>query len=162
MILKKEKGMEYPIKEVASNKKAYHDYFIEEKFEVGIELTGTEIKSIRKGNVNLKDSYAYIKSGELFISHMHISPYEQGNIFNVDPLRDRRLLVTKKEINKLIGLIKQQGLTLVPINLYFKGKWAKLTIGVGKGKKLYDKRQDIAKRSAEKEMAVRLKEKQHV
>lgn len=154
--------MEYPIKEVASNKKAYHDYFIEEKFEVGIELTGTEIKSIRKGNVNLKDSYAYIKSGELFISHMHISPYEQGNIFNVDPLRDRRLLVTKKEINKLIGLIKQQGLTLVPINLYFKGKWAKLTIGVGKGKKLYDKRQDIAKRSAEKEMAVRLKEKQHV
>lgn len=154
--------MEYPIKEIASNKKAYHDYFIEEKFEVGIELTGTEIKSIRKGNVNLKDSYAYIKSGELFISHMHISPYEQGNIFNVDPLRDRRLLVTKKEINKLIGLIKQQGLTLVPINLYFKGKWAKLTIGVGKGKKLYDKRQDIAKRSAEKEIAVRLKEKQQI
>jgi SsrA-binding protein len=154
--------MEYPIKEIASNKKAYHDYFIEEKFEAGIELTGTEIKSIRKGNVNLKDSYAYIKDGELFISHMHISPYEQGNIFNVDPLRDRRLLVTKREINKLIGLIKQQGLTLVPINLYFKGKWAKLTIGVGKGKKLYDKRQDIAKRSAEKEMAIRLKEKQQM
>jgi SsrA-binding protein len=154
--------MEYPIKEIASNKKAYHDYFIEEKFEAGIELTGTEIKSIRKGNVNLKDSYAYIKDGELFISHMHISPYEQGNIFNVDPLRDRRLLVTKREINKLIGLIKQQGLTLVPINLYFKGKWAKITIGVGKGKKLYDKRQDIAKRSAEKEMAIRLKEKQQM
>ena len=154
--------MDYPIKEIASNKKAYHDYFIEEKFEVGIELTGTEIKSIRKGNVNLKDSYAYIKGGELFISHMHISPYEQGNIFNVDPIRDRRLLVTKKEINKLIGLIKQQGLTLVPINLYFKGKWAKLTIGVGKGKKLYDKRQDIAKRSAEKEIAIRLKEKQQM
>ena len=154
--------MNYPIKEIASNKKAYHDYFIEEKFEAGIELTGTEIKSIRKGNVNLKDSYAYIKSGELFISHMHISPYEQGNIFNVDPLRDRKLLVTKKEINKLIGLIKQQGLTLVPINLYFKGKWAKLTIGIGKGKKLYDKRQDIAKRSAEKEMAIRLKERQQM
>ena len=154
--------MDYPIKEIASNKKAYHDYFIEEKFEAGIELTGTEIKSIRKGNVNLKDSYAYIKSGELFISHMHISPYEQGNIFNVDPLRDRKLLVTKKEINKLIGLIKQQGLTLVPINLYFKGKWAKLTIGIGKGKKLYDKRQDIAKRSAEKEMAIRLKERQQM
>ena len=154
--------MEYPIKEIASNKKAYHDYFIEEKFEAGIELTGTEIKSIRKGNVNLKDSYAYVKDGELFISHMHISPYEQGNIFNVDPIRDRRLLVTKREINKLIGLIKQQGLTLVPINLYFKGKWAKLTIGVGKGKKLYDKRQDIAKRSAEKEMAIRLKEKQQM
>ena len=154
--------MDYPIKEIASNKKAYHDYFIEEKFEAGIELTGTEIKSIRKGNVNLKDSYAYIKGGELFISHMHISPYEQGNIFNVDPIRDRRLLVTKREINKLIGLIKQQGLTLVPVNLYFKGKWAKLTIGVGKGKKLYDKRQDIAKRSAEKEIAVRLKEKQQI
>ena len=154
--------MDYPIKEIASNKKAYHDYFIEEKFEAGIELTGTEIKSIRKGNVNLKDSYAYIKGGELFISHMHISPYEQGNIFNVDPIRDRRLLVTKREINKLIGLIKQQGLTLVPINLYFKGKWAKMTIGVGKGKKLYDKRQDIAKRSAEKEMAIRLKEKQQL
>jgi len=152
----------YPIKEIAKNKKAYHDYFIEEKFEAGIELTGTEIKSIRKGNVNLKDSYAYIKDGELFISHMHISPYEQGNIFNVDPIRDRRLLVTKREINKLIGLIKQQGLTLVPINLYFKGKWAKLTIGIGKGKKLYDKRQDIAKRSAEKEMAIRLKEKQQM
>ena len=154
--------MDYPIKEIASNKKAYHDYFIEEKFEAGIELTGTEIKSIRKGNVNLKDSYAYIKGGELFISHMHISPYEQGNIFNVDPIRDRRLLVTKREINKLIGLIKQQGLTLVPINLYFKGKWAKMTIGVGKGKKLYDKRQDIAKRSAEKEIAIRLKEKQQM
>ena len=154
--------MDYPIKEIASNKKAYHDYFIEEKFEAGIELTGTEIKSIRKGNVNLKDSYAYIKGGELFISHMHISPYEQGNIFNVDPIRDRRLLVTKREINKLIGLIKQQGLTLVPINLYFKGKWAKMTIGVGKGKKLYDKRQDIAKRSAEKEMAIRLKERQQM
>ena len=154
--------MDYPIKEIASNKKAYHDYFIEDKFEAGIELTGTEIKSIRKGNVNLKDSYAYIKDGELFISHMHISPYEQGNIFNVDPIRDRRLLVTKREINKLIGLIKQQGLTLVPINLYFKGKWAKITIGVGKGKKLYDKRQDIAKRSAEKEIAIRLKEKQQM
>ena len=154
--------MDYPIKEIASNKKAYHDYFIEEKFEAGIELTGTEIKSIRKGNVNLKDSYAYIKGGELFISHMHISPYEQGNIFNVDPIRDRRLLVTKREINKLIGLIKQQGLTLVPINLYFKGKWAKMTIGVGKGKKLYDKRQDIAKRSAEKEIAIRLKETQQI
>lgn len=154
--------MDYPIKEIASNKKAYHDYFIEEKFEAGIELTGTEIKSIRKGNVNLKDSYAYIKGGELFISHMHISPYEQGNIFNVDPIRDRRLLVTKREINKLIGLIKQQGLTLVPINLYFKGKWAKMTIGIGKGKKLYDKRQDIAKRSAEKEIAIRLKEKQQM
>ena len=153
--------MNYPIKEIASNKKAYHDYFIDDSFEAGIELTGTEIKSIRLGNVNLKDSYAYIKSGELFISHMHISPYEQGNIFNVDPIRDRRLLVTKKELNKLFGLIKQQGVTLVPLKLYFKGKWAKISIGIGKGKKLYDKRQDIAKKSAQREIAIRLKDAQH-
>jgi len=152
--------MNYPIKEIASNKKAFHDYFIEDSFEAGIELTGTEIKSIRLGNVNLKDSYAYIKDGELFISHMHISPYEQGNIFNVDPIRERRLLVTKKEINKLFGLIKQQGVTLVPLKLYFKGKWAKLSLGIGKGKKLYDKRQDIAKKSAQREIAIRLKDAQ--
>ncbi|MBQ7668348.1 MAG: SsrA-binding protein SmpB [Clostridia bacterium] len=153
--------MEYPIKEIASNKKAYHDYFINDIFEAGIELTGTEIKSIRLGNVNLKDSYAYIKSGELFISHMHISPYEEGNRFNADPLRERRLLVTKKEIYKLTGLIKQQGVTLVPVKLYFKGKWVKLSIGVGKGKKLYDKRDDIAKKTAQREIASRLKENQH-
>lgn len=153
--------MEYPIKEIASNKKAYHDYFINDTFEAGIELTGTEIKSIRLGNVNLKDSYAYIKSGELFISHMHISPYEEGNRFNADPLRERRLLVTKKEIYKLTGLIKQQGVTLVPVKLYFKGKWVKLSIGVGKGKKLYDKRDDIAKKTAQREIASRLKENQH-
>jgi len=152
--------MNYPIKEIASNKKAFHDYFVDDSFEAGIELTGTEIKSIRLGNVNLKDSYAYIKDGEMFISHMHISPYEQGNIFNVNPIRDRRLLVTKKEINKLIGLIKQQGVTLVPLKLYFKGKWAKLSIGIGKGKKLYDKRQDIAKKSAQREIAIRLKNAQ--
>ena len=154
--------MNYPIKEIASNKKAFHDYFIDDSFEAGIELTGTEIKSIRLGNVNLKDSYAYIKNGELFISHMHISPYEQGNIFNVDPIRDRRLLITKKEINKLFGLIKQQGVTLVPLKLYFKGKWAKLSIGIGKGNKLYDKRQDIAKKSAQREIAIRLKDAQHI
>ena len=149
----------YPIKQIASNKKAYHDYFIDDIFEVGIELTGTEIKSIRMGNVNLKDSYASIDHGEMFINNMHISPYEKGNIFNVEPTRQRKLLVTKKEINKLLGLIKREGITLVPIELYLKGKWAKLKIGVGKGKKLYDKRQDIAKRSAEKEMAIRFKEK---
>ena len=149
----------YPIKKIASNKKAYHDYFINDTFEAGIELTGTEIKSIKMGNVNLKDSYAYIDKGEMFISSMHISPYEKGNIFNVDPVRKRRLLVTKKEIDKLVGLIKREGITLVPIELYLKGKWAKLTIGVGKGKKLYDKRQDIAKKSAQKEMAMRFKEK---
>lgn len=149
----------YPIKQIASNKKAYHDYFINDTFEAGIELTGTEIKSIRMGNVNLKDSYASIDHGEMFINNMHISPYEKGNIFNVEPTRKRKLLVTKKEINKLFGLIKREGITLIPTELYLKGKWAKMKIGIGKGKKLYDKRQDIAKRSAEKEMAIRFKEK---
>ena len=149
----------YAIKEVASNKKAYHDYFINETFEAGLVLTGTEIKSIRMGKVNLKDSYASITQGELFIHHMHISPYEQGNIFNVDATRSRKLLVSKAEINRLIGMIKREGITLVPISLYLKGKWAKLKIGIGKGKKLYDKREDIAKKSAEREMAIRLKEK---
>lgn len=149
----------YPVKQIASNRKATHDYFIEDKFEAGILLTGTEIKSIRMGNVNLKDSYASIDHGELFINNMHISPYEKGNIFNTEPTRKRKLLVNRKEINKLIGLIKREGITLVPLDLYLKGKWAKLTIGIGKGKKLYDKRQDIAKRSAEKEIAIRLKEK---
>jgi len=149
----------YPIKQIASNRKANHDYFITDKFEVGIELTGTEIKSIRMGNVNLKDSYASIDHGEMYINNMHISPYEKGNIFNTEPTRKRKLLVTKKEINKLIGMIKREGITLVPLDLYLKGKWAKLTIGIGKGKKLYDKRQDIAKRSAEKEIAIRFKEK---
>ena len=152
----------YPIKQIATNRKANHDYFISDKFEAGIELTGTEIKSIRMGNVNLKDSYASIDHGEMFINNMHISPYEQGNIFNTEPTRRRKLLVTKKEINKLIGMIKREGITLVPLDLYLKGKWAKLTIGVGKGKKIYDKRQDIAKRSAEKEMALRFKEKNQI
>jgi len=149
----------YVIKEVASNKKAYHDYFINETFEAGLVLTGTEIKSIRMGKVNLKDSYASITQGELFIHHMHISPYEKGNIFNVDATRSRKLLVSKAEINRLIGMIKREGITLVPISLYLKGKWAKLKIGIGKGKKLYDKREDIAKKSAEREMAIRLKER---
>ena len=149
----------YPIKQISTNRKATHDYFIEDKFEAGIILSGTEIKSIRMGNVNLKDSYASIDRGELFINNMHISPYEKGNIFNTEPTRKRKLLVSKKEISKLIGLIKRDGITLVPLDLYLKGKWAKLTIGIGKGKKLYDKRQDIAKRSAEKEMAIRFKER---
>ena len=149
----------YVIKEVASNKKAYHDYFINETFEAGLVLTGTEIKSIRMGKVNLKDSYASITQGELFIHHMHISPYEKGNIFNADATRSRKLLVSKAEINRLIGMIKREGITLVPISLYLKGKWAKLKIGIGKGKKLYDKREDIAKKSAEREMAIRLKER---
>lgn len=134
---------------VANNPTARHNYTIEDTYEVGIVLTGTEIKSIRNGKVNLKDSYANIKNGEVFIYGMHISPYEHGNIYNKDPLRTRKLLLNRREINKLTGLIKQKGLTLVPICLYFSGNFLKIELGVGKGKKLYDKRQDIAKRDAE-------------
>jgi SsrA-binding protein len=134
---------------IAKNPLAYHNYIIDEKIETGIVLSGTEIKSIRNGKVNLKDSYAGIKNGECFIYGMHISPYEHGNIFNKDPLRTRKLLLNKKEINKLFGLIKQKGYTLIPISLYFKGSFVKLELGIGKGKKLYDKREDIAKKDAE-------------
>ncbi len=134
---------------VANNPTARHNYTIEDTYEAGIVLTGTEIKSIRNGKVNLKDSYANIKNGEVFIYGMHISPYEHGNIYNKDPLRTRKLLLNRREINKLTGLIKQKGLTLVPICLYFSGNFLKIELGVGKGKKLYDKRQDIAKRDAE-------------
>ncbi len=134
---------------IAKNPVAHHNYSIEDTIETGIVLTGTEIKSIRKGNVNLKDSYANIKNGEVYIYGMHISPYENGNIFNKDPLRDRKLLLNKNEINKLIGLIKQKGYSLVPISLYFKGNFVKLELGIGKGKKLFDKREDIAKKDAQ-------------
>lgn len=134
---------------VATNPVAKHNYTILDTLEAGIVLTGTEIKSIRNGKVNLKDSYAGIKNGEVYLYSMHISPYEQGNIFNKDPLRDRKLLLNKREINKLIGLIKQQGYTLVPMCLYFSGSFVKVELGIGKGKKLYDKRQDIAKKDAE-------------
>lgn len=134
---------------VATNPVAKHNYTITDTLEAGIVLTGTEIKSIRNGKVNLKDSYAIIKNGEVYIYGMHISPYEQGNIFNKDPLRNRKLLLNKKEINKLIGLIKQQGYTLVPISLYFSGSFVKIELGIGKGKKLYDKREDIAKKDAQ-------------
>ena len=134
---------------IAQNKTAYHNYSIEDKLDAGIVLTGTEIKSIRNGKVNIKDSYVNIKNGEAFIYGMHISPYEFGNIYNKDPLRTRKLLLTKREINKLFNLIKQKGISLVPIKLYFKGNLVKLEIGIGKGKKLYDKRQDIAKKDAE-------------
>ena len=134
---------------VANNPTARHNYTIEDTYEAGIVLTGTEIKSIRNGKVNLKDSYANIKNGEVFIYGMHISPYEHGNIYNKDPLRTRKLLLNRREINKLTGLIKQKGLTLVPICLYFSGNFLKIELGVGKGKKLYDKIQDIAKRDAE-------------
>ena len=135
---------------IVNNKKANFEYFIEDKFEAGIVLTGTEIKSIRAGKVNLKDSYAGFKDGECYIFSMHISPYEHGNIFNKDPLRNRKILLTKREINKLIGLTKQKGYSLIPLNLYFKGNLVKLELGVGKGKKLYDKREDIAKKDAER------------
>ena len=137
---------------IAKNPVAYHNYTINDKLEAGIVLTGTEIKSIRVGKVNLKDSYVTIKNGEAFIFGMHISPYEHGNIFNKDPLRTRKLLLNRKEIHKLLGLISQKGMTLVPIQLYFKNSFVKLEIGIGKGKKLYDKREDIAKKDAERKI----------
>lgn len=145
-------------KVVAQNKKARHDYFIEQTIEAGIVLSGTEVKSIRAGKVSLKDSYANVKNGEVFVQSMHISPYEQGNIFNKDPLRDRKLLLHRFEINKLIGYIQQKGMTLVPLEIYFKRGKVKVELGIGKGKKLYDKREDIAKKDAEREIERRLKE----
>jgi SsrA-binding protein len=146
------------IKIVAQNKKARHDYFIDQTMEAGIVLSGTEVKSIRQGKVNLKDSYATIEGGEVIINGMHISPYEQGNIFNKDPLRDRKLLLHKSEINRLIGYTQQKGMTLVPLQLYFKRGKVKLELGIGKGKKLYDKRDDIAERDAKREIDRRIKE----
>lgn len=134
---------------VATNPTARHNYTIESTIEAGIVLSGTEIKSIRNGKVNLKDAYANIKNGEVFIYGMHISPYEHGNIYNKDPLRTRKLLLNRREINKITGQIKQKGLTLVPISLYFSGNFLKIELGIGKGKKLYDKREDIAKKDAE-------------
>ena len=145
------------IKIIAKNPTAYHNYTIEDTLEAGIVLSGTEIKSIRTGKVNLKDTYASIKNGEAYIYGMHISPYEHGNIFNKDPLRDRKLLIHKKEIHKLLGLIKQKGYSLIPIELYFKGSFVKLKLGIGKGKKLYDKRQDLAKKDAQKQINMQLK-----
>lgn len=146
---------------IAKNPTAYHNYNIENKLETGIVLYGTEIKSIRNGKANLKDSYANIKNGEVFVYGMHISPYEHGNIFNKDPLRSRKLLLNKKEINKLIGLINQKGYSLIPLNMYFKGNLVKLELGIGKGKKLYDKRQDLAKKDAQRQIAINLKSKNY-
>lgn len=137
---------------IAQNKKARHEYSIEETFEVGIVLTGTEVKSIRLGKVNLKDSYASIRNSEIFVHQMHISPYEMGNIFNKDPLRVRKLLMHKSEIRKLIGLTQQQGYALIPLKLYFSRGKVKMDLALAKGKKLYDKRHDIAKRDAERRM----------
>ena len=142
---------------IAKNPTAYHNYTIQNTLEVGIVLTGTEIKSIRNGKVNIKDTYVNIKNGEVFIYGMHISPYEFGNIFNKDPLRTRKLLLNKSEINKLFGQIQTKGVSLVPIKMYFKGNKVKLEIGIGKGKKLFDKREDIAKKDAEMKMKRALK-----
>ena len=146
------------IKVISNNKKAYHDYFINEKYECGIELKGTEVKSLRAGNVNLKDSYATIDNGEVYIKQMHISPYEQGNIFNRDPMRPRKLLMHKHEIRKLIGTLKEDGISLIPLSLYFKGSNIKVELGLAKGKKLYDKRQSIAEKDAKRNMARKIKE----
>lgn len=145
-------------KTIAQNKKARHDYFVEESFEAGIELCGTEVKSIRQGRVNLKDSWCSIDKGELFVNGMHISPYEQGNIFNRDPMRVRKLLMHKKEINRLYGIVKQTGYSLIPLSLYFKGSRVKMQLGLCKGKKLYDKREDMAKRAAKRDMERAIKE----
>ncbi len=144
---------------IAENRKARHDYFVIETYEAGIELFGTEVKSIRGGNVNLKDSYCDIKDGEIRIIGMHISPYEQGNIFNRDPLREKRLLMHKKEIMKLAGLTTREGYTLIPLSLYFKGTHVKVCVGLCKGKKLYDKRDDIAKRDAARMIERTIKER---
>ena len=137
---------------IAQNKKAYHDYFVDEKYEAGIELFGTEVKSLRAGNVNLKDSYCDIKDGEIFVVGMHISPYEHGNIFNRDPLRKRKLLMHKREIMKLHGLVAQKGYTLVPLQVYLSNSRVKIEIGLCRGKKLYDKREDMARNDAKRDM----------
>ena len=147
------------IKEISSNRKAFHDYFVLERFEAGIELFGTEVKSIRAGQVNLKDSYCTIREGELFVRGMHVSPYEKGNIFNRDPVRIRRLLMHKREIRKLHDLQKQDGYALIPLSLYFKDSRVKVELGLCKGKKNYDKRDAIAKRDAKREMDRAMREK---
>ena len=140
------------VKVVAKNSKAYYDYFIEDKYEAGIELAGTEVKSIRLGHVNLKDSFCVVKDGEMSVIGMHISPYEKGNIFNKDPMRQRRLLMHKREILRLFARIKQDGYSLIPLSIYFRGPRVKLELGLAKGKKLYDKRDSAAARDAKREM----------
>ena len=139
-------------KQVTANKKAWHDYFVDERFEAGIELVGTEVKSIRQGQVNLKDSYCSFKDGELFVLGMHISPYEKGNIFNKDPMRKRRLLMHKREIMNLFGRTKQDGYALIPLSVYFKDSKVKIELGLCRGKKLHDKRTSIASRDAKREI----------
>jgi len=143
---------------IVQNKKAYHDYFIEEKYECGIELCGTEVKSVRMGQVNIRDSYASVDNGEVWLKGMHISPYEKGNIFNRDPLRERKLLMHKYEIRKLIGKLKEQGYSLVPTKIYFKGQHIKVEIGLARGKKSYDKRQAIAAADAKRAIERKMKD----
>lgn len=145
-------------KQIAANRKAYHDYFVEETFEAGIELFGTEVKSLRQGTVNLKDSWCDIENGEIFLKQMHISPYEKGNIFNKDPIRPRKLLMHKKEILRLYGILKQEGLTLIPLSLYFKDSRVKVELGLCRGKKLYDKRSAMAQKDAKRTMERAIKE----
>ena len=143
---------------IAQNKKAYHEYYVEEKYEAGISLFGTEVKSIRAGAVNLKDSYCSFKGGELFVLGMHVSPYEKGNIFNREPLRERKLLMHRRELNKLFGVVSQKGLTLVPLSLYFSGKNVKVEVGLCRGKKLYDKRDALAEKQANREIDRKMKD----
>lgn len=150
--------MKESVKPISQNKKAFHDYFVEEQFETGIVLSGTEVKSIRQGRVNLKDSYCSIDGGEIYVNGMHISPYEKGNIFNKDPLRKRKLLMHKREILRLYGTVKQDGYSLIPLSMYFKGSNVKVNLGLCKGKKLYDKREAIAKRDANREIDRHMKE----
>lgn len=147
------------IKNIANNRKAFHEYFVEESFECGIELAGTEVKSLRQGGASLKEAWCEIVGGEVFVKQMHIAPYDKGNIFNKDPLRPRKLLLHKSEIRRLIGQTKQQGFTLIPLSLYFKGSRVKLQMGLCRGKKLHDKRQDMAKRDAQRDIQRALKER---
>ena len=145
------------IKNISFNRQARHEYFVDDSLEAGLVLAGTEVKSLRQGGVNLKDSWCDLVDGELFIRQMHISPYEQGNIFNREPMRPRKLLLHKQEIRRLIGLTKQQGVTLIPLSIYFKGSRVKVQVGICRGKKLYDKREDMAKRDAKRDMDRALK-----
>ena len=151
--------MKDAFKLIANNKKAYHEYFIDEKIECGIELFGTEVKSIRMGQCSVKEAFVRIDKGEVFIYGMHVNPYEKGNIFNKDPLRPKKLLLHKSEIDKLLGKIKEKGFTLVPLQVYFKGSLVKVEIGLARGKKLYDKRQDLAKKDVKRELERDYKQK---
>lgn len=154
-----EKPQKSGTKLVTQNKKAFHDYFVDERYEAGIELFGTEVKSIRNGGINLKDSYCTVEHGELYAIGIHVSPYEHGNIFNRDPVRVRRLLMHRREIMRLFGLVKQDGYSLIPLSLYFKGSRVKVQVGLCKGKKNYDKRADMAERAAKRDMERAMKER---